>query len=115
MEAIMGILARYQWYRYSIIVTDFDNELTEFLEAAEKFEKISTYNKTYAILFNTFLILIIICNILNKKCILNSIRFEILSMIKLKRLRRSKNIDLVKLKLKAMSLETRVIILHCHM
>ena len=39
-EAIMGILARYEWWKYSIILTGFSGS-DEFLKAAERLQ----YNK----------------------------------------------------------------------
>ncbi len=46
-EAIIGILARYDWYRFSIVVTDFDTVSMEFLNVADRFMNRSAYNKRY--------------------------------------------------------------------
>ena len=36
-EAIMGLLSRYEWQKYSIILTDFSGS-EEFLKAADSFQ-----------------------------------------------------------------------------
>ncbi len=46
IEAAMGILARYHWDKYSIIVTDFSRS-SEFIDAAYSYQDESVYNKTY--------------------------------------------------------------------
>ena len=41
-EAAMGILARYRWFKYSIVITDFSSNAGEFLDAAHSFEDFKT-------------------------------------------------------------------------
>ncbi len=102
-EAILGILARYEWWKYSIIVTGFSGS-EEFLKAAENLtdniKRNSANTKPYLIicLFKTRFYLIIL-------------RFEILTTLKVKP--KKGNRDELRRKFKSISLETRVIVLHC--
>jgi hypothetical protein len=85
-EAMMSLLARYQWFKYSIIVTDFSGS-NEFIKAAETLQN---------------------NNVLKQN-------FEILSVVKLRiKKGRIKRDEIIK-RFKFMSSETRVILLHCHM
>ena len=45
-EAIIGLLDRYEWYKYSIIVTDFSGS-NEIINAAKEFQTSNFLNKTY--------------------------------------------------------------------
>jgi len=44
-EAIMSLLDRYEWYKYSLIVTDFSGS-NQFVNAAEEFQTSNFLNKT---------------------------------------------------------------------
>lgn len=45
-EAIMSLLDRYEWYKYSLIVTDVSGS-AEFVTSAEGFQNLNFLNKTY--------------------------------------------------------------------
>ncbi len=110
----MGILARYDWYRFSIIVTDFDSSSMEFLSAAQEFVNIPSYNKRC---FLEYFHKVVKYQNITSIELINYFSFEILSTLKLKSLRASADATMlnIKKKLRMLSIQTRVIILHCHM
>ena len=82
----MSLLARYEWFKYSLVVTDFSGSL-QFLKAAEELQTTHSSNK----------------------------RFEILSVVKLKIKKKQLNKAELKYRLKHLVSETRVFLLHCNM
>lgn len=86
VEAMMSLMVRYDWLKYSIIVTDHSGS-HEFLRAAENLQYSHLSQK----------------------------KFKILSVIKLKLKKKQMNHSEIVHKFKFLAPETRVIILHCHM
>ncbi|CAF0742170.1 unnamed protein product [Brachionus calyciflorus] len=85
IEAMMSLMARYEWFKYSVIVTDYSGS-HEFLRAAE--------------------------NLQNSH--LSKHEFQILSVVKLKLKKNRMNKTEIIRRFKLLAPETRVILLHCH-
>ncbi|RNA20690.1 glutamate receptor NMDA 2B isoform X1 [Brachionus plicatilis] len=85
VEAMMSLMVRYEWQKYSIIATDYSGS-HEFLRAAENLQ----YSH------------------------LSLKKFHILSVVKLKLKKNRMNESEITRRFRLLAPETRVILLHCH-